>query len=318
MRETFLGGSEEEKFLQTTIAAIRALDPIEIALVSNPTRLSSLEQAGGICDLFLFEHLVRVGLESTRARFGVELALIPFDRYLLASPGAGEVGGFHDPRSLGYQYWYQAGFVGTLNLDMCSPKLASVELARSYLHDCYHHSTFRSFRRASLPPPPTPAEAKGRLPYIYREQYGLNFRAADGNSYSAVEMTGRVPETINLNLLMDGAVVLCVSSAIKDAIPPELRDSYGIQGEILREVLLEPFDHEAWPRAGGFHDSVTVPSRIFVEHWGGEGVLKLIVQGMMSGNRGELKRFFAERTGDPTAWESRFRRPGFVLPEDPD
>ena len=86
-----------------------------------------------------------------------------------------------------------------------------------------------------------------------------------------------------------------------------------LEAEIKREIFLEPFEATMLKRAYGFHNAVTVPSKTFVEYWGGEDFVALVLQSMMNGELDELKRFFSNRIGVENAWEKLFMRPGFSL-----
>jgi hypothetical protein len=111
---------------------------------------------------------------------------------------------------------------------------------------------------------------------------------------------------------MDGVVVLVTAAALK----AEVRDiacEDALETEIKKEIFLEPFKATMLQRAHGFHNAVTAPSKTFVEHWGGEHFVALVLQAMMSGELAELRCFFEERTGIENAWEKLFKRPEFSL-----
>lgn len=176
-----------------------------------------------------------------------------------------------------------------------------------------HHSTFVSFRRVTRLPAKSPEEAKLRAPQIYREQYGINFRNQDGLSYSSPELTRRSPETINLNLLMDGVIVRVVSALLRESGAYEVTSATEMEEELKKEIFLEPFNTSVLPRASDFETAVTKPSQSFVEHWGGEELVALVLQTMMSGDLDRIKRYFEERSGVSNAWEKMFKRPEFHL-----
>ena len=163
----------------------------------------------------------------------------------------------------------------------------------------------------------SPSTAKHRVPEVYREQYGINFRNKDGVSYSSPELTGRSPEAINLNLLMDGVVVLAVSEALREIVRKANCENE-LEEMIQREIMLESFDKNALPRAHRFAMQVTEPSRKFVEYWGKGELMSLVLQAMMTGDLAAIKRFFEERTGIEDAWKKLFRQPSFLLPENPE
>jgi len=165
-------------------------------------------------------------------------------------------------------------------------------------------------------PASSPSAAKHRVPEVYREQYGINFRNKDGVSYSSTELTACSPEAINLNLLMDGVVVLAVSEALREIVRKANCDNE-LEQMIQREIMLESFDANLLPRAHRFVMQVTEPSRKFVEYWGKGEFMSLVLQAMMTGDLTAIKHFFEERTGIENAWEKLFRQPDFLLSENP-
>lgn len=101
-------------------------------------------------------------------------SLMPRDRYLIALPREDSVGGFYGRPAGGYYYFNDLGFGTTLNENSAPNKtLRTLDLARSYLHDSLHASTFRTFR------------VDQETGMIFRHQYGINFRNANRVSYSA-------------------------------------------------------------------------------------------------------------------------------------
>ena len=111
---------------------------------------------------------------------------------------------------------------------------------------------------------------------------------------------------------MDGVVILVTAAALKTEVGDiACEDALGTA--IKKEICLEPFKTTIWQRAHGFHNAVTVPSKIFVEHWGGEDFVALVLQAMMSGELAEIRHFFEERTDIENAWEKLFKRPEFSL-----
>jgi hypothetical protein len=208
MTETYLGPVEDQRYIKTYMRNIRRANPICIATLPDPITLSD-PRINEAVDINLFWKLVAKCLRLCRRRYGVRVLRLKAERYYTAQPPEPDApGGFHDPHSLGYQYWYHVAFLVTLNRRLISRKLGTIGIVRDYLHDCLHHSTFRSFRIAHRLPAPSHESAKHHVPEVYREQYGINFRDKDGLSYSSPLLTKESPRTINLNLLMDGVVVL--------------------------------------------------------------------------------------------------------------
>ncbi len=316
MNEIFLGQEGDREYIRTYLGNIRKLDPIEITTIPNAVHLDDACVAE-IISLDQFRSVAYRCLEQMRQRYEININPITESRYYTALPPEEDVvGGFHDTRSLGYQYWYHASFVAALNARKVSVEIRTLEIVRNFLHDCLHHSTFRSYRRALRVPATSPGAAKHRVPEVYREQYGINFRNRDGLSYSLPELTDRSPETINLNLLMEGVIVLAVTESLNDAAI-NIVCANKLEEEVIKEIFLESFSVDLLPNAHHFITQVTGPSKKFVEHWGGEAFMALSLQAMMNGDLVAIKRFFMEQTGIENAWEKLFRQSNFSLPENP-
>lgn len=312
MSEQYLGTATDRKYIKIHLANIRKLNPIEIATVSDPINLADIDRLVPHVEIEKFWELIHRTLARLERRYRVKIKKVPQERcYTALSPDPNAIGGFHDHWSLGYQYWYQASFVIMLG-EMVSKKLRTAELARSFIHDCIHHSTFRSFRRAIRIPAKSPKIAKHRVPEIYREQYGINFRNKDGLSYSSPKLTAHSPKRINLNLLMDGVVALATASALRVEIGA-MRCRNTLEAEIKKEILLESFNGVLLRDADNFYNSVTKPSKVFIEYWGGDYLTALVLQAMMNGNIAHLRQFFEERTKIENAWEKMFKRPEFSI-----
>lgn len=314
MQERHLGTAEDVRYIRTHLTALRTVDPIEISTVAKPYRANDL---GRVLDAKLFNTIVTDALQtmSKEARVGIEP--IPRTRYLFGNPEPAAFGGFHDPGSVGYNYWLQAGFSMLLNETFVpSVQLRTAEAARNYLHDCLHHGTYRTFRRAVRVPALTRELAKARVPEIYREQYGINFRNKDGQPYSSAELTKLSPKAINLNLLMDGVIVLTVAKHMSRYVEPlTSKDSCANDQLVASELLLtEPENTETFPKSSErYVRDVLTPTSRFVAHWGGDKFRLHIVRAMCSGNLGPIKRFFAQQYGERGAWEKVFKNPSFRL-----
>jgi hypothetical protein len=317
MKEIYLGSEEDQRYIKTYLANIRQLDPIEIATLPNPITLAD-PLLGEVINLDRFRRTVNSALDECEKRYGVRLESLEPERYYTSQPTEdNDMGGFYSPYSLGYQYWYHGAFAVTLNKRIASKELRTLEFIRDFLHDCFHFSTFVSFRRVIRTPAKSPAAAKHCVPEVYREQYGINFRNEEGLSYSSTTLTAYSPETINLNLLMDGVIVLTVAELMKETSGNVANGATALEEEIRKEIFLEPFDIAMLSRAHGFHNAVTDPSRLFVNHWGGASFVTLVLQAMMNGDLQPLKNFFKEKVGMPNAWEKKFRRPGFSIAANP-
>ena len=189
MREVYLESDEDQRYIRTYLGNIRQLDPIEIATLPNPITLAS-PSFGEIINLDRFWDVVTRILDECEKRYGIRLDSLKPERYYTSQPIEDtDMGGFYSPHSLGYQYWYHGAFVVTLNQRIASKELRTLEFIRDFLHDCFHFSTFVSFRRVLRTPAKSPAVAKHCVPEVYREQYGINFRNEEGLSYSSPTLT---------------------------------------------------------------------------------------------------------------------------------
>lgn len=176
MNEQYLGPESDREYIETYLANIRKLDPIEIVTLPDPINLADTNRLATHIDVDKFQSLTRRVIARIEERYRIKVEAVRPERYYTTlPPEPDEIGGFHDRRSLGYQYWYQASFVVMLGR-MASKELRTLELLRDFIHDCLHHSTFRSFRRMVRIPAKSPGDAKHRVPEVYREQYGINFR----------------------------------------------------------------------------------------------------------------------------------------------
>lgn len=287
MSEQYLGSLEDIRYIQRYLSAIRAVDPIEIVTVANAHRFNELNQ---LIDIKLFKTLTAEILAEINREVGVTAEPILLERYLFGVPESEMLGGFHDARSVGYNYWLQAGFVMLLNDRMvASLVIRTIETIRNYLHDCMHHATFRTFRRAVRVPAMSRDFAKNRVPEIYREQYGINFRNRDGYSYSQPELTKLSPQAINLNLLMDGTIVLTIARLMRKKVSAiGLMARSETERFIVNEFFLEDpeFVDQYHPVSRQYVQNIVIPTSRFIAHWGGEELRIRIVRAMYTGRLG--------------------------------
>ncbi|WP_243274498.1 hypothetical protein SALCHL_002921 [Streptomyces albus subsp. chlorinus] len=122
--------------------------------------------------------------------------LLPLDRFMVAhhSTRPGAFGGFHHPGQ-GYRHLQMMALV-TVYGDMSGPlparsELALLDLLRGYAHDCLHYGSFRRYQ----------LRGDGT---VVRTQYGINYRTAQGRTYSAPDPRG-TEHTRNLGVIMEGA-----------------------------------------------------------------------------------------------------------------
>lgn len=121
--------------------------------------------------------------------------MLPLDRVLVGceSSRPGAFGGFHHPDQ-GYRH-LQLVAVITMYGPMERPNpecpaLALLDLLRAYAHDCLHYGSRRRYVEVAGMP--------------VRTQYGINYRRATGQSYSAADERGS-RHTRNIGVVMEGA-----------------------------------------------------------------------------------------------------------------
>lgn len=142
MKEVYLGLGADRAYIKSYLENIRSLDPIEITTLPSAICLND-DRIAEIVNMDQFRGVAYGCLEHMRRQYGVDLEQVSEERYYITCPPEDTaVGGFHDPRSLGYQYWYHASFVVALNNRTISPTIRTLEMVRNFLHDCLHHSTF--------------------------------------------------------------------------------------------------------------------------------------------------------------------------------
>lgn len=140
---------------------------------------------------------LHAGIEEARRRYsGYGLTrMLPLDRVLVGcdSTRPGAFGGFHHPDQ-GYRHFQMVAVITMFGaMERPSPErpsLALLDLLRAYAHDCLHHGSRRRYVEVAGAP--------------VRTQYGINFRRATGQSYSAADERG-TPHTRNLGIVMEGA-----------------------------------------------------------------------------------------------------------------
>lgn len=137
------------------------------------------------------------GVETAERRYaGYGLTtMLPLDRVLVGceSSRAGAFGGFHHPDQ-GYRHLQMAAVITMYGpMERRNPErpaLALLDLLRAYAHDCLHYGSRRRYVEVAGMP--------------VRTQYGINYRRATGQSYSAADRSGS-NHTRNLGIVMEGA-----------------------------------------------------------------------------------------------------------------
>ncbi|WP_275465844.1 hypothetical protein [Streptomyces noursei] len=137
------------------------------------------------------------GVENAKRRYAAYglAKMLPLDRVLIGceSSRAGAFGGFHHPDQ-GYRHLQMVAVITMYGpMERRTPErpaLALLDLLRAYAHDCLHYGSRRRYVEVAGAP--------------VRTQYGVNFRRASGQSYSAADQRGS-QHTRNLGIVMEGA-----------------------------------------------------------------------------------------------------------------
>ena len=317
MKEQYEGSDEDRRFVASYLELMRSITPYEMFL-TRPTRSLAelLNGTAGEIDPEFFLYLVNLADAGIRSEYSKEFELVPPERYFVGTVSGADWGGFHSDKGVGYQNLFRAGFGVLLNSDIFPDRrLRTLELARNYLHDSIHHSTFCSFRRL-VRLPYRQSDAKRLMPEVYRYQYGISFRNALGVSYSSPKATYRVPSAINLNLLMDGVGVDAVAALLNRSNASDIiRLKTDADYQVFNEVTMQIKADRPSKWGEGFYFEVVTPARAFVDHWGADGFRKLVLRAMFEGDLVPLKKYWNERHGATDAWDQVLRQPAFI-PED--
>lgn len=269
--------------------------------------------------------LLRAGIEGARRRYsGYGLTrMLPLDRVLVGceSTRAGAFGGFHHPDQ-GYRHFQMVAVITMFGpMERPNPErpsLALLDLLRAYAHDCLHYGSRRRYVEVAGMP--------------VRTQYGINFRRATGQSYSASDERG-TPHTRNLGIVMEGACDREARSITRHAArlfgieePPDVlgalafRDVTGTLTEADTTRELDVPDSEEQTRyaaaLAGYEKGVDRRYAHFLkefacgeEHECHTRLLAAIITGDMS----ELVAWLDARHG-PGTFAGLFRTPGYFQP----
>ena len=302
--DTYLGSVSDQNFIKNYLTLLRLTYPTEFIGSSHvfdlDQVLNNLSKGGHDRAKELLEY----GLSQISKKTGSKSAL-PFNRCYFISGDIDHVGGFHGPNGKGYHHGFCASLSELPNAYILPENDRVYELARCYLHDHLHFLTFRAWRRDR-----TPKVEKEVYPSIYREQYGINFRNAQGISYSSPDQHRRVDNSINLNLLMDGVIV----TVVQEILLEYANQHPGIDLGIHSEEIVRPHPSTfASDNAKSFYRTISQPTRAFLEYWGGNAIRDLILVTMCTGDLNDLHKYFSMKTGRTDAWEYLFRQPAFSL-----
>lgn len=259
--------------------------------------LSRLDDSGGELDRTVMEDIVTKTL-TRAATIGIDVPLIPEERYFVGrviDQTDGDAGGFHSVYGGGFDH---VSFSGRTVLHRTtSLRLRTLELARCYLHDCFHAATFKSWRWRG--------DTHG-VP-IYREQYGINFRNARDASYSSPRATAMVPEAINLNVLMDGSIVASLAEVFADAVAGiDLAEH--CQRQHVAD-LVGDWDQLSGSPGQQFAQDVVIPTLRFLEAHGGVVCREIVMRAMISGRLNEFDAHLAKARADRSGFKQVFKAP---------
>jgi hypothetical protein len=256
------------------------------------------------------------GLTALRPRYAALglTDLLPLDRVLVGvtSTRQGARGGFHHPNQ-GYRHLQMRALV-TMYGDMDTPRgssLAVLDLLRAYAHDCLHYGSYRSYQMRDGRP--------------MRTQYGINFRRADGRSYSApdgYDATG----TRNLGVVMEGACDREARSITRQiATAHGITADGGIDDYALRDVTgrldvvdlppgLSPEESAYLTSMGKYQAGVNTKYTAFLEEIAGaeaEDLHTTILASVISGSMVRLCAWLDKRHG-PGSFAALFMAPRYM------
>ncbi len=294
----YIEGTEEQRRVITSfLEAARQIKPDHLAdhvSLQYATDNQSLD-----IDWALFRKAVSEATEHFK-NISFEFNFIPLDRYYVSKPAQGNIGGFYGAPRGGYFYFNDVGFTTTLDeQQVSSTELRTLELARNYLHDGIHASTYRTF-----------AYKDDAITPVFRRIYGINIRNADGVSYSSPDIDQNFTFGINLNVLMDGANQMqsnkffaCFCDVDTDSFSPQEKAVYD-------ELIGAPFDNTVFPEPKEFYKNVIEPADRFFNNWG-ESFQHEVLPAMLYGDTGRLRLLLNSQLGRSDAWEYIFKQPTY-------
>lgn len=309
--EVIRGRGEQRIFVSDYLSRLRATLPLsEFSKKITTTRFDLWLQeprAQRIFNILLFNEIVKEVREKI-LEYDLTFQTLPFDRYLVGEVDAQtsvDTGGFYSKYSRGFKYLANCGFATILSERYTtSQQIITLELARSYLHDCIHNASLRTIRVL-------PEGIESKFP-VYREQYGINFRRANGYSYSAPHAPEESPKHINLGVLMDGVTVLMTAEYLKpysNRLGVENLNDF--EKIIIADINLDLDNLPDGYRGKEFHQNVTVPAQSFIEYWGGSELYEHLKKSMLTGKMRQLVKYFDNKTGEVNSWPKLFKSPSY-------
>ncbi|MGC5364309.1 hypothetical protein ACPXCE_22005 [Streptomyces sp. DT24] len=275
-----------------------------------------------------------MGIDTTPFHTGIELAsnryaayglakTLPLERVLVGcdSSRVGAFGGFHHPDQ-GYRHHQMVAVItmyGPMERrDPERPALALLDLLRAYAHDCLHYGSRRRYVEVAGVP--------------VRTQYGINYRRATGQSYSAADQRGS-HHTRNLGIVMEGACDKEARAITRQAAERfgirEPSDAFGalafrdvtgtLTEEDTRRVLDVPESEEQTRYAAALRDYEKGVNRRyshFLEEFAPGEEYEChtrLLAAMISGDVTALGAWLDDRHG-PGTFTGLFRTPGYFEP----
>ncbi len=259
--------------------------------------------------------------------------LLPLERVwygVRATPGPA-FGGFHHPDQ-GYRHLQQiAIFTAYGDLTQAAPacpRLAALDLLRSFGHDCLHWASYRVYTLRTT-------ERGGE---ISRIRYGINARTVDGRTYSARDQkTSRT--TRNLGVVMEGATdreAHRIARAAAERLDVAVHDSASVDyfayldetgglveadvrilsdRSLRAQIANDPGAEEYLKNMGSYARGVGTRYATFLDEFGAgrdEQLHEVIVRCMISGQLEPLSAWLADRHG-PNSFERIFKTEDFEI-----
>ncbi|HYD86020.1 MAG TPA: hypothetical protein VEA80_00955 [Vitreimonas sp.] len=256
-------------------------------------------RGGAYCS---FEHLLGQERALARGLLAVlallrrhRLEPLPLSRYYLYRPTDADHGGFHSRHAHGFRYLDLVGYAVAITDAEIGASVRALDALRAYVHDCIHNATYRTFRRGP----------DGR---IFREQYGFNFRRWNGLSYSPARQTAC--GSINLNLLMDGIVVLKTAELLSHrSIAAFARARTPAERMLVADVRAELEEIGPQCPSWSFHQSVTNPTLEFLERYDSPALMEALYRAMLTGQIREAAELMRRLSG--RGWRDLFMSSAF-------
>ncbi len=306
--EIYLGTKSDQKFINSYLKEIRTKKPEPLQKIETSSPLSTFMRRSGTekINFELFQSIENEAEDQLKNIDGRFNLINPKRYYVCENDDATDIGGFHGKKKGGYLYIHNIGISHLLRrAEIHNYDIITLELARNYIHDSIHASTFRSIRTM---PVANFTEYK-----VYREQYGINFRKPDGTSFSSVEATKKSPLSINLNLLMDGVVDHFAEIVVKEqSSSKKIVGTTELESTIINQLFGLGFEETIYSQPIKFLNEVIRPTKLFIDYWDtNQTLFELILRAMFSGDISGVKQFFAGKLNNKDAWDIIFKRPNF-------